>query len=194
MFMNVPLVGVPRMGDATGVVRTAQERLRARKERALWRAGRWHGHVLGTVGTLLVQLDRRFPGGGRMSETLFDRASAEPSRIPPLEAAPFGSVRMGVVLAAGRSERLVNVTAGGSKALVRIGGLALVERAVRGLLAEGLERVVVVVGYQAGPVAAVVDRLAPRRVRAAFAEDWALGNGVSLAAAEPHVRDGELFL
>lgn len=129
-----------------------------------------------------------------MSETLFDRASAEPSRIPPLEAAPFGSVRMGVVLAAGRSERLVNVTAGGSKALVRIGGLALVERAVRGLLAEGLERVVVVVGYQAGPVAAVVDRLAPGRVRAAFAEDWALGNGVSLTAAEAHVRDEELFL
>jgi choline kinase/phosphatidylglycerophosphate synthase len=129
-----------------------------------------------------------------MSETLFDRASAEPSRIPPLEAAPFGPVRMGVVLAAGRSERLVNVTAGGSKALVRIGGLALVERAVRGLLAEGLERVVVVVGYQAGPVAALVDRLAPGRVRAAFAEDWALGNGVSLAAAEPHVRDEELFL
>src|SRR5919106_5023301 len=92
-----------------------------------FRAGRWHGHALGRAGTLLVQLDRRFPGGGRMSETLFDRASAEPSRIPPLEAAPFGSVRTGVILAAGRSERLVNVTAGGSKALVRIGGLALVE-------------------------------------------------------------------
>lgn len=129
-----------------------------------------------------------------MSETLFHRASAEPSRIPSLGAVPFGCVRTGVVLAAGRSQRLLNVTAGGSKALVRIGGLALVERAVRGLLREGVERIVVIVGYQAGPVAAVVNRLAPGRVRAAFAEDWALGNGVSLAAAEPHVGGEELFL
>jgi choline kinase/phosphatidylglycerophosphate synthase len=101
---------------------------------------------------------------------------------------------VGVVLAAGRSERLADVTGGGSKALVRVGGLSLVERAVRGLLAEGIERVVVIVGYQAGPVAAVVNRIAPGRVRAAFAEDWELGNGVSLAAAEPHVPDDELFL
>jgi CDP-L-myo-inositol myo-inositolphosphotransferase len=129
-----------------------------------------------------------------MSETLFDRPSAEPAGIPSPEAGSLRPVRVGVVLAAGRSERLVDVTAGGSKALVRVGGLALVERAVRGLLAEGVERVVVVVGYQAGPVAAVVDRLAPGRVRAAFAEDWELGNGVSLAAAEPHVRGEDLFL
>ena len=90
---------------------------------------------------------------------------------------------MGVVLAAGRSERLAGVTGGGSKALVRVGGLSLVERAVRGLLAEGVERVIIVVGYQAGPVAAVVNRLAPGSVRAVFAEAWELGNGLSLSAA-----------
>jgi CTP:molybdopterin cytidylyltransferase MocA len=49
-----------------------------------------------------------------------------------------------------------------------------------------MERVVVVVGYQAGPVATVVNRIAPDRVRAVFAERWELGNGASLAAAEPH--------
>jgi CDP-L-myo-inositol myo-inositolphosphotransferase len=129
-----------------------------------------------------------------MSETLFDQASAEPSRIPPSETLAFRRARVGVVLAAGRSERLADVTGGGSKALVRVGGLSLVERAVRGLLAEGLERVVVVVGYQAGPVAAVVDRLAPGHVRAAYAEDWELGNGASLAAAEPHLAGEDLFL
>jgi len=64
--------------------------------------------------------------------------------------------RVGVVLAAGRSERLASVTGGGSKALLRLGGLSLVERAVRSLLAAGLERVLVVVGYDAGPVATVV--------------------------------------
>jgi CDP-L-myo-inositol myo-inositolphosphotransferase len=129
-----------------------------------------------------------------MSETLFDRASAEPERPPAPAATELASPRVGVVLAAGRSERLADVTGGGSKALVRVGGLSLVERAVRGLLAEGIERVIVVVGYQAGPVAAVVDRLAPRHVRAAYAEDWELGNGASLAAAEPHLAGEELFL
>ncbi|HET6770890.1 MAG TPA: NTP transferase domain-containing protein, partial [Actinomycetota bacterium] len=60
--------------------------------------------------------------------------------------------RAAVILAAGRSERLQAVTGGGSKALVRLGGLALVERTVRTLVAAGIERVVVVVGYHAGPV------------------------------------------
>jgi CDP-L-myo-inositol myo-inositolphosphotransferase len=110
---------------------------------------------------------------------------------PPAPAA--SSPRVGVVLAAGRSERLARVTGGGSKALVRVGGLALVGRAVRTLLRAGLRRVVVVVGYQAGPVAAVVDRLAPGRVRAVFAERWELGNGASLAAAEPLVAGEGLF-
>jgi CDP-L-myo-inositol myo-inositolphosphotransferase len=102
--------------------------------------------------------------------------------------------RVSVVLAAGRSERLAGVTGGGSKALVRVGGPTLIERAVRTLLAAGLERVVVVVGYQAGPVAAVANRVAPGRVRTVFAERWELGNGASLAAAAPHVADEDLFV
>jgi CTP:molybdopterin cytidylyltransferase MocA len=35
---------------------------------------------------------------------------------------------VGVVLAAGRSERIRSITGGGSKALLRLGGLSLVER------------------------------------------------------------------
>jgi CDP-L-myo-inositol myo-inositolphosphotransferase len=125
---------------------------------------------------------------------VFEHAETEPAREVPGETPVSGRPRVGVVLAAGRSERLAGVTGGGSKALVRVGGRSLVERAVRGLLAEGIRHVVVVVGYQAGPVAAVVDRLAPGRVRAAFAEDWELGNGASLAAAEPHLAGEDLFM
>jgi choline kinase/phosphatidylglycerophosphate synthase len=99
-----------------------------------------------------------------------------------------------VVLAAGRSERLSSVTGGGSKALLRLSGVPLVERAVRSLLRKGIERVVVVVGYQAGPVAAVVKRIAPGRVRTVLARDWKDGNGASLLAAERLVKDEELFL
>jgi CTP:molybdopterin cytidylyltransferase MocA len=58
-------------------------------------------------------------------------------------------LRVGVVLAAGRSERLESVT-GWLHGLAPAGGLSLVERAVRSLLAAGLQRVVVVVGHDAG--------------------------------------------
>jgi 1L-myo-inositol 1-phosphate cytidylyltransferase / CDP-L-myo-inositol myo-inositolphosphotransferase len=68
-----------------------------------------------------------------------------------------------------------------------LGGLSLVERAVRTLLAFGLERVLVVVGHDAGPVAAVVGRLGRGRVRAVYADRWRDGNGASLAAVEGEV-------
>jgi hypothetical protein len=58
----------------------------------------------------------------------------------------------------------------------------LVERAVRSLLAAGLERVLVVVGHDAGLVATVVGRLGRGRVKVVYADRWADGNGASLVA------------
>ena len=107
-----------------------------------------------------------------------------PARLP----------RVGVVLAAGQSQRLESVTGGGSKVLLRLGGLSLVERAVRSLLAAGLERVLVVVGHDAGPVATVVGRLGRGRVRVVYAEQWSDGNGASLAAIQSEVQGEALFL
>jgi 1L-myo-inositol 1-phosphate cytidylyltransferase / CDP-L-myo-inositol myo-inositolphosphotransferase len=128
------------------------------------------------------------PPGGSAAES-----SVGPEAVPPPvdESRP---ARVGVVLAAGRSERLHEVTRGGSKALVRLGGLPLVERAVRTLLAGGIQRVLVVVGYQAGPVAAVVSRIRSPRVRTVLAERWERGNGASLAAAEPVLPAGPFVL
>jgi choline kinase/phosphatidylglycerophosphate synthase len=87
------------------------------------------------------------------------------------------------------------VTGGGSKALVRLGGLPLVERAVRSLWAAGIGDVVVVVGYNAGPVAAVVSRLGRAGpVRAVEAQGWELGNGASLSTARSVVQGEESFV
>lgn len=110
------------------------------------------------------------------------------------EAALAARARVAVVLAAGRSERLAWVTGGGSKALNRLAGISLVERAVRTLLGSGIEEVLVVVGYHAGPVAAVVDGLAPERVRTVLAKDWERGNGASLAAVARHFEHEALFV
>ena len=69
-----------------------------------------------------------------MSEVTIGSVSAAGSHG---EGAPFRA-RRAVVLAAGRSTRLAGMTGGGSKALLRVGGLSLVERAVRGLLDLGM--------------------------------------------------------
>jgi 1L-myo-inositol 1-phosphate cytidylyltransferase / CDP-L-myo-inositol myo-inositolphosphotransferase len=125
-----------------------------------------------------------------------DPLASFPSRAEVVQPDPARSRRpqVGVVLAAGRSERLASVTGGGSKALLRLGGLSLVERAVRSLLAVGLERVLVVVGHDAGPVATVVGRLGRGRVRVVYADRWADGNGASLAAVQAQVQGEALFL
>jgi choline kinase/phosphatidylglycerophosphate synthase len=118
--------------------------------------------------------------------------------VPGRRAVPVGRElprpRAAVVLAAGRSERLQAVTGGGSKALVRLGGLALAERTIRTLLSAGIERIIVVVGYHAGPVAAVAQRIDPGRVHTVIAEDWEAGNGASLAAAERILAGEPSFL
>jgi choline kinase len=125
-----------------------------------------------------------------------DLLTAFPGRAEVVQPDPArsGLPRVGVVLAAGRSERLASVTGGGSKALLRLGGLSLVERAVRSLLAAGLERVLVVVGHDAGPVATVVGRLGRDRVRVVYADRWADGNGASLAAVQDEVQAQALFV
>jgi 1L-myo-inositol 1-phosphate cytidylyltransferase / CDP-L-myo-inositol myo-inositolphosphotransferase len=122
--------------------------------------------------------------------TAFPQQADVVQPTPPQSRLP----RVGVVLAAGRSERLDSVTGGGSTALLRLGGLSLVERAVRSLLAAGLERVVVVVGHDAGPVATVVGRLGRGRVRVVYADRWADGDGASLATVQGEVQGEALFV
>jgi len=115
------------------------------------------------------------------------------AEAPELPSPPACVPRLSVVLAAGRSERITSITRGGSKALLRLGGLSLVERTVPTLLAGGVTRVVVVVGHDAGPVAAVVGRLGRGRVQAVYADRWRDGNGASLAAADGAVAGEPLF-
>jgi hypothetical protein len=70
------------------------------------------------------------------SELAPDPLATLPPRVDAARPTPLLSrlPRVGVVLAAGRSERLGSVTGGASKVLLRLGGLSLVERAVRSLV------------------------------------------------------------
>jgi choline kinase/phosphatidylglycerophosphate synthase len=126
-----------------------------------------------------------------MSETASPRARPE---LPLGDAGGLQRPRSAVVLAAGLSTRMAGATRHGSKALMRFGGVPLVERVVRRLLALGIEDVLVVVGAHVRPVTAFVNAIAPGRVRAILAEDWSQGNGASLAAAERYLAEEPLFL
>lgn len=131
-----------------------------------------------------------------MADVSRDRTSAvrkHETGVAPVRAPRRAVPRVGVILAAGRSSRLHGVTGGGSKALVRLGGLTLIERAVRTLLTAGVDRVIVVVGYQAGTIAAVVGRFNPEQVSTVFADNWEDGNGASLAAVSKSVEGEDVF-
>ena len=80
----------------------------------------------------------------------------------------------GVVLAAGSGRRL-----GQPKALVRLGGELLVERAIQTASAGGCEPVFVVLGSHA---AEVIERAALGAAQPVLAADWEQGMGASLRA------------
>src|SRR5437016_5705021 len=103
------------------------------------------------------------------------------SIIPP-------RLRTAVVLMAGRSERMDVLAGGGSKLLLSLGGLSLVERTV-GMVAREVDRVLVVVGHDHERVGARAAAAAPGKVQVVRAHRWELGNGASLAAAEPEVLE-----
>ena len=99
--------------------------------------------------------------------------------------------RTAVVLAAGRSERMTGVA--GSKLLQPIGGCALVERTVA-MVAREVDRVVVVVGHDDERVGIRAARAAPGKVQVVRADQWQLGNGASLAAAEAAMAEESLLM
>ncbi|HEX6132004.1 MAG TPA: NTP transferase domain-containing protein [Actinomycetota bacterium] len=118
------------------------------------------------------------------------RSLAQPADVTPLRAP-----RKAVVLAAGLSSRMAALSKGRSKAMLRVGGLSLLERCVRTLETVGISEIVVVLGHDVGRVGSHARAVSRRgTVTVVEARDWHDGNGRSLAAAEPHVADEELFL
>jgi choline kinase len=96
------------------------------------------------------------------------------------------SVRSAIVLAAGNGDRFVNGTRD-SKLLHPLLGKPLLLRTLDSVAEAGIASAIVVIGYQADRVRALVERGAPRGLRITFAynPEWRLENGVSVLAARP---------
>jgi bifunctional UDP-N-acetylglucosamine pyrophosphorylase/glucosamine-1-phosphate N-acetyltransferase len=101
------------------------------------------------------------------------------------------TARAAVILAAGQGTRMKSPT---PKVLHKVGGRTLLDRVIDTVLATGCERVVVVVGANAGPVRELVEsRLGPAAVAV---QDPPLGTGHAVLAAKEALKDfqGDLLV
>lgn len=92
----------------------------------------------------------------------------------------------GLIVAAGQGLRLRAVAP--SKPLAQVNGTALIERVIDNAHAGGIDKFVVVTGYEAPRVETFLADLAGRRglsITTVFNPDWRGANGVSVAAAAP---------
>lgn len=100
-----------------------------------------------------------------------------------------------LILAAGKGSRLWQ--RGNSKPLIRLLGIALIERTIRSALEAGIDDFYVVSGYHGGQVRRFLDNLASRcatTITHVINNDWQDGNGLSVLAAKEHLAEPFVLL
>jgi 1L-myo-inositol 1-phosphate cytidylyltransferase len=105
--------------------------------------------------------------------------------------------KVGVILAAGFGSRLASDDSGNQpKPLIRVGGMPLILRAVRGLTLSGCREVVIVLGFESEGIQSALESEYTGSVPLRFVlnERFDLQNGVSVLAATPHIRDTFLLV
>jgi len=105
-----------------------------------------------------------------------------------------GMIKEAVILAAGQGTRIRNLSGERPKPLVEVAGKTLLDSAVENLLSNGIERVVVVVGYEHQQIRDHV-AAAPYRNSVVFVQndEWMKENGISVFKAREALED-DFFL
>jgi len=99
-----------------------------------------------------------------------------------------------VMFAAAQGSRVPHL--GANKVLARIDGMSLIERILRIAVAGGVDEIIVVTGYLASEVRAVVDAVQPTlgvSITYAAMPQWEKGNGAAVMAAAPFL-DGAFHI
>jgi choline kinase len=112
--------------------------------------------------------------------------SDRPTIGPERESKPL----KGLIVAAGQGTRLRQVAA--SKPLALVNGVALIEHVITTAHSAGISEFVVVTGYEGAKLERFLQRLSTRTgipVVSVRNFAWKRANGVSVAAAEPHLDD-----
>ncbi|HUU95245.1 MAG TPA: NTP transferase domain-containing protein [Phycisphaerae bacterium] len=108
-----------------------------------------------------------------------------------------GAPPLAVILAAGEGSRLSCQSNGTTKPALSLLGLSLAERTISSCIAAGIERFLVVLGYYADQVRAHYREIAARwrcGIEFVTAQDWKLGNGVSVLAIADKVGSAPFLL
>lgn len=100
-----------------------------------------------------------------------------------------------VIIAAGKGSRLANHRT--HKALIQVGGIALIERAIQTAQAAGCSDFIVVVGYRAGLLKEFLFQVEERRscsISTITNPDWQRENGLSVLSAREAVNEKFILL
>ncbi|MFH0850868.1 MAG: NTP transferase domain-containing protein [Candidatus Bathyarchaeota archaeon] len=100
----------------------------------------------------------------------------------------------GVVLAAGRGERLRPYTDYIPKPLLNFKGRPLIDHVISALRGAGVESILVVTGYMGDAVSRHLMRSHDRDVKVVHNPRWMAGNATSLLAARRHLAGGDFVL
>jgi choline kinase/phosphatidylglycerophosphate synthase len=101
-----------------------------------------------------------------------------------------------VILAAGTGSRIESIRKEKPKPLIKLGGLSLIERAIRSAQRRGFTKFVVVVGFQAEDIRNELKDGSQWGVEIQYAQNdqWDKKNGISVLSAKPFVTTDEFVL
>lgn len=117
-------------------------------------------------------------------------------RLSPAEPMT-GPVELAVILAAGEGNRLARSGNGQPKPIVSLLGLSLGERTILSCMEAGIQRFLVVLGYEKEQVRAHFERIAAARgceIHFVEGSNWRLGNGASGLAASEAIGERSFLL
>lgn len=101
---------------------------------------------------------------------------------------------IGVIIAAGRGERLVSIAGEKPKTLVEINGKPLIHWIMKNLKAVGIDQFILVTGFNHEKIEAYFVEHDEGDVRFVYNESWERGNGISVLSVADHLHDDVPFL
>lgn len=105
-------------------------------------------------------------------------------------------IQQAVILAAGNGSRLRKNERALPKPLHRLGGISLIKRSILNAQRAGIERFVIVLGFEGEQIANTLQCDTDIKAELVFVtnEDWRKSNGVSVLAARPYIEGNFLLM
>ncbi len=100
----------------------------------------------------------------------------------------------GVIIAAGRGERLSSISGGTPKTLIEINGKPIIRWIIDNLRSIGVNDIFIVVGYAREKIEAYFKKTTVSGIHFVFNDKWEKGNGISVLSVSEYLSSEEPFL